>query len=115
MFVTEMELMVWDDGCRLNERRNEMSYKYFCYDPDTGFDTYKTAEEAMQAADDAISYYRDNADEGWNEEVSGVCWGELKQHTVVTLELTPKQADEQGYFVPSGCSGFSDYGLIDVK
>lgn len=90
-----------------------MSYKYFCYDPVTGFETYKTDGEAKQAAEDAIDYYRYNADEGWNEEVSGVCWGEIKQYTKCIMELTVTEAKEEGYYVPSGVSGISDYGLSD--
>lgn len=91
-----------------------MSYDYFCYDPDTGFETYNTPEGAKQAAEEAIDYYRDNADEGWNEEVCGVCWGKINQRTVETLSLSIKEAENQGISLPEECSGFSDYGLIDV-
>lgn len=92
-----------------------MTHKYFCYDPDTGFDTYETPEQAKEAAEVAIDYYRDNADEGWNEEVCGVCWGEIKQHTVCIMELDVEQAKKEGYTVPKGYSGISDYDLVDIK
>lgn len=91
-----------------------MSYDYFCYDPDTGFETYNTPEGAKQAAEDAIDFYRDNAAEGWNEEVCGVCWGKINQRTVETLSLSIKEAENQGIYLPKGCGGFSDYGLIDA-
>lgn len=50
-------------------------FKYFVYDPDSGFETYRTAEEAKAAAKEAIDYYRGDAIDGWPDEVSQVCWG----------------------------------------
>ncbi|WP_165572529.1 hypothetical protein [Pectobacterium brasiliense] len=52
-----------------------MEHKYFYYDPDSGFETSATEEEAKNAATDAINYYRGDASDGWPDEVSQVCWG----------------------------------------
>lgn len=92
-----------------------MSYDYFCYDPETGFETHNTTEGAKQAAEDAIDYYRDHADEGWSEEVTGVCWGKILQRTVETASFSASEAKQNGIYVPSGFSGVSEYGLIDIN
>ena len=57
-----------------------MSNKYFSYDSNSGFEVHATKEEAIKAVDDTIDTERDYAiDDGWSEEVSGACWGEIKQ------------------------------------
>lgn len=93
-----------------------MEYKYFAYCPDSGFETFQTREEAEKYAQEAIDWFRDSASEGWNEEVSGVCWGEIKQETVMTCCKTVKEAEEElGVIIDATCySGYADYGLKDV-
>ena len=93
-----------------------MKYKYFGYDPDSGFETFTTAKEAKEYAQDAIDWYRDHADEGWDEAVNSVCWGEIKQQTVMTDEKTIKEAEEDlGLILDTAiCSGYADYGLEDM-
>jgi hypothetical protein len=52
---------------------------YFAYDPEFGFETYATQELAEAAANKLIADYAENAAEGWDEMVSQVVWGEIKQ------------------------------------
>jgi hypothetical protein len=52
---------------------------YFAYDPECGFETYATAELAEAAANSIIADYAENSAEGWDEMVSQVVWGEIKQ------------------------------------
>jgi len=52
---------------------------YFAYDPESGFETYATAELAEEAADRLIADYAEYSHEGWDEMVSQVVWGEIKQ------------------------------------
>jgi len=54
--------------------------KFFSYDPDDGFELHATADEAKERAQGAIDLYREEASDGWPEEVDGVCWGEVCQH-----------------------------------
>ncbi len=75
------------------------NHKFFSYDPDTGINTHETEAEAKAEAENIIQEYRENADEGWSEEVSGVCWGEIKQ-----------KAFEES----SECKQFLDYTLGGV-
>lgn len=68
--------------------------KFFGYDPDNGFELFETAEQAINYANDAIDYYRGESCDGWDEQVEQVCWGELKQETV----MIDKKPDESGKF-----------------
>lgn len=52
---------------------------YFAYDTDVGFETFETAEQAEAAANEIIAGYAEYAHEGWDEMVSQVVWGEIKQ------------------------------------
>lgn len=81
------------------------TYRYFAYSHETGFDTYETADEAKKAAEESLQAYRDVADDGWDDEVTGVCWGEIKQEAV---ELpTGELINDYGDYV-------ADYELRDV-
>lgn len=92
-----------------------MNYKYFGYCPDAGFELFLTEKEAKQYAQDAVDWFRDEALEGWSEEVTNVCWGELKQETVITDRKTIKEAEEElGLSLPAYVSGYVDYGLKDI-
>ena len=75
--------------------------KYFCYDPEIGFELYCTAEKAQTAAADSITNYRDESSDGWHGGVGNVCWGEVKE--VAT----------EGYRSPDN-SGVNDY-LCDYE
>lgn len=58
------------------------TYRYFAYSHETGFDTYETADEAKKAVEESLQAYRDVADDDWDDKVTGVRWGEIKQETV---------------------------------
>lgn len=49
---------------------------FFTYSSDHGFDTHKTEEEAKTTAESMIN---DFLQDGWDEEVETVCWGEIKE------------------------------------
>lgn len=84
--------------------------RYFSYAPDGGFEFHETAELAQAEADAAIDYYRDYADEGWSEDVSQVCWGELKQLAAKLYERPVEDTD----IVAQGVDSIVDYGLKDI-
>jgi hypothetical protein len=58
----------------------ESTKKFFSYYPDDGFELHETEDEAKARAQYAIDMYRDDAMEGWAEEVDSVCWGELREY-----------------------------------
>lgn len=53
---------------------------YFVYSADSGFETFATSAEAEAVAEDIINQYREDAcDDGWDEDVESVCWGNISQ------------------------------------
>ncbi|GAA4493678.1 hypothetical protein [Pseudaeromonas paramecii] len=56
-----------------------MTDRYFAFDPDSGFETFKTEQAAIEFASDTIDEYREVSEDGWPEEVEQVCWGEIRQ------------------------------------
>ncbi len=68
-----------------------MCYGWFSYDDEHGFETHATEEEARKAAAESLDMYRDDAYEGWDEGVTNVCWGRIRQCVV---ELSRRPAEE---------------------
>lgn len=48
---------------------------YFAYSPEYGFDYFKDKQSAIDTAQAEIDAYREDADEGWSEDVQRVSWG----------------------------------------
>ncbi|WP_410260197.1 hypothetical protein [Klebsiella pneumoniae] len=48
---------------------------YFAYSPEYGFDYFKDKQSAIDTAQAEIDAYRDDADDGWSEDVQRVSWG----------------------------------------
>ena len=55
--------------------------KYFVFTGED-FELHPTAEAAKAAATDCIEGWRDNAADGWPDEVSRVCWGKVVEAAV---------------------------------
>jgi hypothetical protein len=53
--------------------------RYFSHDGET-YTTHATEAEAQAEAQKAIDWWRDEADEGWDEAVTRVCWGEIREY-----------------------------------
>lgn len=51
-------------------------HRWFCFDGED-YCTFESAEEARDKAESAIQRYRDDAPEGWAEEVNYVAWGKI--------------------------------------
>lgn len=49
--------------------------RFFSYDDDLRFEEHDTADAASKCAEGRLDYDRDNAHEGWPEEVTDTCWG----------------------------------------
>ena len=73
-------------------------YRYFAYDPDDCFQLFRTKEEAINFAQRAIQGYADDCGDGWDEEnVTQVCWGEIKEiGTMCNKEPWPVDEDDEG-------------------
>ena len=86
--------------------------RFFRYCPNCGLDTFGTAEEAEKDADGCVDHYRDDAPDGWDEDVTQICWGEIKGHTVET-ERRPYDP-EQDFGIDPDCECIVDYGIVPV-
>jgi uncharacterized phage infection (PIP) family protein YhgE len=60
--------------------------EYFMYGPDCGFERYDSQDAAIKAANEMIDDYREDAADGWCDEVEQVCFGVVlsyaRQHDV---------------------------------
>ncbi|HEJ7283073.1 TPA: hypothetical protein SMF87_004525 [Serratia marcescens] len=52
---------------------------YFAYSDDAGYEEFETAEEAKDRALAEIDLYREDAFDGWPDEIDSVCWGIIVQ------------------------------------
>ncbi|HCC5989012.1 TPA: hypothetical protein M5893_000882 [Enterobacter cloacae] len=78
--------------------------RFFMYSDDSGFETYKTQEEAIKAAQEMIDSCREDAYDGWPEEADTIRWGVVIQQATETDFKKP--APENGW------EGSSDYKLL---
>jgi hypothetical protein len=88
--------------------------KFFSNDPNgDGFCFHETAESAEAAAQNALDQERDAAadDEGWDESVTDICWGEIKQRAV-EVERRPSTEEER---LSTNHEFFYDYGLVSIN
>lgn len=77
---------------------------YFVYSADNGFETFATAAEAESAAEDIINQYREDAcEDGWDEDVESVCWGNISQKAKM-IHCSPAPDQVTGSY-------HCDYGL----
>lgn len=65
---------------------------FFSYDGQD-FETHNTEQEARDAAEDALEFFRSEASDGWDDESMHVCWGRLMQTVQVTRER-PAEPDD---------------------
>lgn len=80
--------------------------RFFSFDPNgDGFVTHETAEEAEKAAKESLDSERAEASsDGWSDEASRICWGELRQFAKQTL-IPPS---------PTNWETNEDYNLTDT-
>jgi hypothetical protein len=82
---------------------------FFFYGSEYGFETFKSAKEASDAAQSAIDDYLGDACDGWSEEVETVCWGVVMQQATKNNERPRGDEDTHlGEHIESIC----DYDLL---
>jgi len=53
---------------------------FFAFDPNgAGFTIHKTADQAKEEAAIALEMEREFSQEGWDENVTRICWGRIHQ------------------------------------
>lgn len=81
---------------------------FFAYDPDNGFEQFKTKDEAIAAAESYIDYYRGEACDGWPDEVAQVSWGVIMQESTRVNERPRTKDDNCDPAIETVC----DYALL---
>lgn len=85
---------------------------WFCVDSCGDISTFDTAGKARAAAESALQSERDEASEGWSEEVTNIMWGKV----LGTCELEfSRPRTEEDFFVSSDCEEVCDYHIVDVE
>ncbi|MBK0080098.1 hypothetical protein IAE49_11565 [Kosakonia sp. S58] len=85
---------------------------FFSYDSSGCYEEHDTAEKAAAYAEDSIAEYRDNAPDGWSDEVGSVVWGVILQRATMT-GLRPATEDDN---LASHIEEWCDYTLLpDIK
>ncbi|WP_052703681.1 hypothetical protein [Enterobacter hormaechei] len=81
---------------------------FFAYGSDCGYEEFDTAEKAMEFAEAEIADFRDQACDGWSDEVGSVVWGVVLQRATMT-GLRPV---EEGDNCAEGFKEWCDYTLL---
>ncbi|MEG6194816.1 hypothetical protein [Enterobacter kobei] len=81
---------------------------YFTYSPEYGFDYFKDKQSAIDTAQDEIDAYREDAEDGWSEDVQRVSWGVVVQQA--------QGFDAQGLHTSDSQHTYQtcDYRLVDA-
>ncbi|EOH0527764.1 hypothetical protein ACLMVZ_002407 [Klebsiella aerogenes] len=81
---------------------------YFAYSPEYGFDYFKDKQSAIDTAQAEIDAYREDADDGWSEDVQRVSWGVVIQQA--------QGFDAQGKHTSHNQHTYQtcDYRLVDL-
>ncbi|HEC2068864.1 TPA: hypothetical protein R1883_000384 [Klebsiella oxytoca] len=105
--IKETKVMALAKACQQLAAENvglTSGFSFFMHSPDAGFETYKTRDEAINAANEMIDEYRGDAGDGWPEEVEKTVWGVIIQHAV---QCDIKKPSEE-----NGWEGSCDYKLL---
>lgn len=81
---------------------------FFAYGSECGYEEFDTAEEATEFAEAEIADFRDQACDGWSDEVGSVVWGIVMQRASMT-GLRPVTENDN---VPSHIEEWCDYTLL---
>lgn len=81
---------------------------YFAYSPEYGFDYFANKQAAIDTAQEEIDAYREDADDGWSEDVQRVSWGIVMQQA--------QGFDAQGIHTSDNQHTYQtcDYRLVDA-
>jgi len=83
---------------------------WFAFDGND-WDRFETEAEAVEWAEAALSHYRDEAPEGWAEEVEQIFVAKIT--TVITV--TERRSKQDGDCVHSSIDEIVDYALVGAQ
>ena len=83
---------------------------WFSFDGET-FETHKTEEAARENAEQAMSFWSDEAADGWSDESRHVVYGKVTH----AVRVEKVEVDESNrYLIPQGCDGIESHHLEPV-
>lgn len=91
---------------------------YFVYCNDSGFECFLTLDDAIDAADERIQGYLDDA---WSDEVTSVCAGKITHRAKMCDQVFPDGEidedgiDESGELWDPDCEYKCNYKMLPVK
>lgn len=87
-----------------------MSERWFCFNGEY-FSRFATEDEARQAAEDSLKFYREDAsnDGEWNDNASEICYGPVTHAVKVDCVLA-----ELDHLVSRGITYLCEYNLVPV-
>jgi hypothetical protein len=79
---------------------------YFSYNFEDGFEFHNSEKEAKDRAESCLELERDEASEGWAEEVDQTCWGKVSEKVIQTeCKIAPEGSEHDEYW---------DFALLKV-
>jgi len=79
---------------------------WFCIDSCGDVETFDSPEVAKQAAENCLDDERQNASDGWSEDVTHIMWGRV----IGTIEETLRRdRTDEDHFVSANCDEVVDY------
>jgi len=84
---------------------------WFCIDSCGDVKTFDTPEDAKKAAVDCLDSERQEASEGWSEEVTQIMWGKVLGKIEETLR---RPRTDEDHFVSAICDEVVDYEVVST-
>ena len=88
--------------------------RFFSYDPNDRIRFHATAEEAKAEAEYALELYREEAGDGWDENVDEIMWGEIKE-LVQETSRRPYDPKKDGHIDSTLCDEVVEYDLKAIE
>lgn len=101
------ELVKERDALAVENASLKSGSAYFMYGPDCGFERHDTQDAAIKAANEMIDDYREDAGDGWCDEVDQVCFGIVLSYA--------SQSDVQKPSEENGFLGSVDYTMSEIE
>lgn len=72
--------------------------KWFSYCPaDDSFEFHASEQEAKEAAEASVQFFREHSPDGWSEEVESACWGSVSEVATMTDKKPVPNGSEFDY------------------
>lgn len=94
---------------RAGETPSAWKAPWFSYSSLESFESHATAEEARAKAQESLDYCRDEAGDGWPEEVTSICWGRVYGEV---QETERRKRTDEDVMVAATCEGIVEYALL---